>query len=73
MPLQKVEVREAGTITPERGFSSFKFLPGTRDTVIIALKSEEKSVTDSQVCLALLLLYYCFCTITEASIDTVQH
>ncbi|XP_015127556.1 soluble calcium-activated nucleotidase 1 isoform X2 [Diachasma alloeum] len=26
---------------PVRGFSSFKFLPGTDDTVIIALKSEE--------------------------------
>ena len=24
-----------------RGFSSFKFLPGTRDSVIIATKSEE--------------------------------
>jgi len=35
-------------ITPERGFSSFKFLPGSRDTVIIALKSEENSATDAQ-------------------------
>jgi hypothetical protein len=35
-------------ITPERGFSSFKFLPGSRDTVIVALKSEENSATDAQ-------------------------
>lgn len=37
-----------GRITPERGFSTFKFLPGSRDTVIVALKSEENSATDSQ-------------------------
>ncbi|KAG5185700.1 apyrase family protein [Tribonema minus] len=46
--LSKVEVREVGTIMPERGFSSFKFLPGTRDTVIVALKSEERSADNSQ-------------------------
>lgn len=26
---------------PARGYSSFKFIPGTRDRVIVALKSEE--------------------------------
>ena len=30
-------------MSPLRGFSSAKFLPGSRDTVIIALKSEENS------------------------------
>ena len=36
------------TITPLRGFSSFKFLPGSRDTVIVALKSSEDSSTSTQ-------------------------
>jgi soluble calcium-activated nucleotidase 1 len=34
--------------TPERGFSSAKFLPGSRDTVLIALKSEENSEAGTQ-------------------------
>jgi soluble calcium-activated nucleotidase 1 len=38
-----------GKITPERGFSSFKFLPGSRDTVILALKSVEEAATGKQV------------------------
>lgn len=37
-----------GPLTPERGFSSFKFLPGSRDTVIVALKSAEDAATDGQ-------------------------
>lgn len=36
------------TISPLRGFSSAKFLPGSRDTVLIALKSEENSELDRQ-------------------------
>jgi soluble calcium-activated nucleotidase 1 len=36
------------TISPLRGFSSAKFLPGSRDSVIIALKSEENSERDRQ-------------------------
>eukprot|EP01138_Halocafeteria_seosinensis_P006723 gb/GECG01006875.1/.p1 GENE.gb/GECG01006875.1/~~gb/GECG01006875.1/.p1 ORF type:complete len:407 (+),score=57.47 gb/GECG01006875.1/:1-1221(+) len=32
-----------GTLTPERGFSSAKFVPGSRDQVLVALKSEENS------------------------------
>jgi len=28
-------------LIPTRGFSSFKFVPGTEDSVLIALKSEE--------------------------------
>jgi hypothetical protein len=34
--------------TPERGFSSAKFLPGSRDTVLVALKSEENSELGKQ-------------------------
>ncbi len=35
-------------ITPERGYSSVKFLPGSHDTVIIALKSEENAAAGTQ-------------------------
>lgn len=34
--------------TPERGFSSAKLLPGSRDSVVVALKSEENSVAGTQ-------------------------
>jgi len=30
-----------GEIIPTHGYSSFKFLPGTNDLIIVALKSEE--------------------------------
>lgn len=30
-----------GTLIPIRGFSSFKFLPGSQDSIIVALKTEE--------------------------------
>jgi len=30
-----------GTVLPRRGFSAFKFIPNTNDTLIIALKTEE--------------------------------
>ncbi|KAM3567291.1 hypothetical protein VYU27_010561 [Nannochloropsis oceanica] len=43
-----MEVREVGKITPERGFSSFKFLPGSRDSIILALKSVEEAATGRQ-------------------------
>ncbi|KAG9334550.1 hypothetical protein JZ751_007486 [Albula glossodonta] len=36
-----VSVRRTGPLNPTRGFSSFRFVPGTRDTVVLALKSEE--------------------------------
>jgi soluble calcium-activated nucleotidase 1 len=36
-----VEVRHVGDIVPTHGFSSFKWIPGTDDHLIIALKSEE--------------------------------
>lgn len=37
-----------GTKTPERGYSSAKFLPGSRDSVLITLKSEENSKEGTQ-------------------------
>ncbi|KAK2716538.1 soluble calcium-activated nucleotidase 1-like isoform X2 [Artemia franciscana] len=36
-----VEVKRVGTVTPTHGFSSLKFIPGTNDEWIVALKSEE--------------------------------
>lgn len=30
-----------GEVMPTHGFSSFKFIPGTKDEVIVALKTEE--------------------------------
>jgi len=47
------EVREVGVKTPTRGFSSFKFVPGTNDEIVVALKSEERCETspnNEQVC-----------------------
>lgn len=40
------------TITPERGFSTAKFVPGSGDSVIFALKSAEYSATDRQTSFA---------------------
>ena len=37
----KIEVDHVGPLSNTRGFSSFKFVPGTKDNVIVALKSEE--------------------------------
>lgn len=38
----QIKLTEVGPLTfPTRGFSSFKFIPGTEDKTIIALKSEE--------------------------------
>jgi soluble calcium-activated nucleotidase 1 len=38
---QKIETVKIGELKPTRGFSSFKFLPGSHDSIIIALKTEE--------------------------------
>lgn len=35
------KVRHVGEIIPTHGFSSFKWIPGTGDNLIVALKSEE--------------------------------
>jgi len=37
----KITVSTLGPLIPTHGFSSFKFVPGTKDSVIVALKSEE--------------------------------
>lgn len=36
-----IQISRIGELNPARGFSSFKFVPGTNHTVIVALKSEE--------------------------------
>lgn len=36
-----VEKVKIGELRPSRGFSSFKFLPDTKDSIIVALKTEE--------------------------------
>ncbi|CAG2114457.1 unnamed protein product [Medioppia subpectinata] len=38
-----VQMRTVGPVLPTHGFSSFKFVPNTKDRVIVALKSEEDS------------------------------
>ncbi|XP_014771650.1 soluble calcium-activated nucleotidase 1 [Octopus bimaculoides] len=37
----QIQIRYIQPLNPTHGYSSFKFVPGTHDTVIIALKSEE--------------------------------
>jgi soluble calcium-activated nucleotidase 1 len=44
----EIKTYVVGPKTPERGFSSAKFLPGSRDSVLIVLKSEEFSETGVQ-------------------------
>lgn len=36
-----ISTRRVGPLNPTHGFSSFKFVPGTDDQIILALKSEE--------------------------------
>lgn len=36
-----IKVTHIGDLIPIRGFSSFKFLPGSQDSIIVALKTEE--------------------------------
>ena len=38
-----IEVKTIGQVNPTHGFSSFKFIPGTEDRAIVALKSKEDS------------------------------
>ncbi|KAF8819526.1 apyrase [Cardiosporidium cionae] len=44
----KIEILTVGQTIAKRGFSSFKFVPGTNDTLLLALKTEEDSVEDTQ-------------------------
>jgi soluble calcium-activated nucleotidase 1 len=43
-----IEVLSVGKITPLRGFSSFKFVPRTGDSVIVAIKSVEVEADQTQ-------------------------
>ncbi|CAI7997188.1 Soluble calcium-activated nucleotidase 1 [Geodia barretti] len=43
--LSNMETTHIGPLNNVHGFSSFKFLPGSRDSVIVALKSEENRGT----------------------------
>ncbi|CEG45676.1 apyrase family protein [Plasmopara halstedii] len=43
-----IQVHEVGKITPLRGFSSFKFVPRSDDSVIVAIKSVEVEVEQHQ-------------------------
>ena len=43
-----LNIVEVGEIIPERGFSSLKFLPGSFDQIIVAIKSVENSEGDTQ-------------------------
>ena len=38
---KKISVERVGILNPTVGFSSFKFVPGTNDQIIVAVKSEE--------------------------------
>jgi len=40
-----IEVRTVGPYNPTHGFSSFKFVPGSMDNIIVALKTEEDKGT----------------------------
>ena len=44
----KIEVKHITPLTPTRGFSEFKFLPGSKDSIIVALKSEENEEQGTQ-------------------------
>ena len=43
-----IEVKHMTKKTPTRGFSDFKFLPFSQDTIIVALKSEENDAEQTQ-------------------------
>ncbi|XP_049951373.1 soluble calcium-activated nucleotidase 1 isoform X1 [Schistocerca serialis cubense] len=45
-----IKVTFVGEVVPTHGFSSFKFLPGTDDSIIVALKTMETSKEDSESC-----------------------
>ncbi len=38
---KNIEISRVGPFSPTHGFSSFKFIPGTGDNLMVALKSEE--------------------------------
>jgi len=38
---ENIQVEHVGDVIPTHGFSSFKWIPGTKDQLVLALKSEE--------------------------------
>ncbi|XP_061087324.1 soluble calcium-activated nucleotidase 1-like isoform X1 [Conger conger] len=50
-----VAAGRAGPLLPARGFSSFRFVPGTGDTLVLALKSEERDGKTASYILAFTL------------------
>eukprot|EP00917_Polyrhabdina_sp_WS-2016_P002444 GHVP01005218.1.p1 GENE.GHVP01005218.1~~GHVP01005218.1.p1 ORF type:complete len:374 (+),score=69.56 GHVP01005218.1:2202-3323(+) len=44
----QIRVLEVGSIDGRKGFSSAKFLPGSNETIVVAIKSEENSTTNTQ-------------------------
>lgn len=49
---ENIKVFKIGDVYPSHGFSSFKFIPGSEDEVIIAIKSEELKGTVSSYAMA---------------------
>lgn len=47
-----IKVTEVGKLIPTHGFSSFKFIPGTHDNIIVALKTEELNGSTSTYIMA---------------------
>ena len=45
---KSISVLKITTLTPSRGFSEFKFPPGSKDSIIVAMKSEESEKNHSQ-------------------------
>lgn len=45
----KAKVVTVGDLKPTRGYSSFKFLPDSNDSIIVALKTEEITDTTSGI------------------------
>ncbi|KAK8790034.1 hypothetical protein WA158_006814 [Blastocystis sp. Blastoise] len=45
---EQCDVKNVTPLTPTRGFSSFSFVPGSKDTIIAALKSEENEEQHTQ-------------------------
>lgn len=41
----RFQVKQIGEIIPNRGYASFKFVPGTNDTVIAAINTTEEGDT----------------------------
>eukprot|EP01064_Diplonema_japonicum_P026638 TRINITY_DN3813_c0_g1_i1.p1 TRINITY_DN3813_c0_g1~~TRINITY_DN3813_c0_g1_i1.p1 ORF type:complete len:356 (+),score=111.67 TRINITY_DN3813_c0_g1_i1:31-1098(+) len=46
--ITQCESFKVGEVTPERGFSSAKFVPGTNDEIMVALKSAENEADQTQ-------------------------